>query len=569
MDSPDAAATSPILTARADGQLDASGPFSFPIMAPRLQGELSPDGTLSLALWGTSEALRVRLEGLTGPLVTGPGRIVGPDGRGLFVAQSAPALVLRGVRSVTLRRTNECAVLAEPFGDDLLIALGAHPAEIARAMALGVPAAVAEAEAHVRRCDLLPAGDPQLRSLVMHGAHAALASIRQDEKTEFAGLAAGLAYATPARTYYRDGYWTLQLLLRVAPDVARAQIDLLAHGMRPDGEAPSGVIVAGPLALSAWEAQRLVDPILLAAHVHMGEWWSDHFDSPLFFVLAVGDYVAATGDDGPARRHWPLLQAVFERYRRLSGAEGLPVKPHNDRDWADNVFRDGLVAYDLGLWVGALDTLARLGDALDPPLALQARQTAAAARTAIDAALWLGGWYADYRRQDGSVEGHLALDSLTLLRHRAVPEDRALTVLEAARATLESRRNARQPYGDVGMLCGFPPFSRRGDLRGKTAFPYRYHNGADWPWLDALYAGERLARGLSGWRYPLTRWWDYSLAAGWAGTVEYFSPPYGQGSLLQGWSSLPAAMALTYAEQVLAGDPEPGPADDAAPDSSI
>jgi len=105
----------------------------------------------------------------------------------------------------------------------------------------------------------------------------------------------------------------------------------------------------------------------------------------------------------------------------------------------------------------------------------------------------------------------------------------------------------------------FPPFARSSDLRGKSAFPYRYHNGSDWPWLDGLYAGERLARGLGGWRYPLTRWWESALEAGWAGAVEYFSPRYGRGSLLQGWSSLPAAIALAHPEQVLADDPDPGP----------
>jgi len=128
-------------------------------------------------------------------------------------------------------------------------------------------------------------------------------------------------------------------------------------------------------------------------------------------------------------------------------------------------------------------------------------------------------------------------------------------MLEQARERLESRRNPDQPYGDFGMLCVWPPFSDRSALRAKSAFPYRYHNGGDWPWLDGLYAAERLRRGLGGWRYPLLRWWEACLERGWAGAVEHFSAPYGRGSLLQAWSSLPAAVALTYADQVLAGDP--------------
>ena len=117
-------------------------------------------------------------------------------------------------------------------------------------------------------------------------------------------------------------------------------------------------------------------------------------------------------------------------------------------------------------------------------------------------------------------------------------------MLDEVRSRLESRRNGEQPYGDFGMLCAFPPFADHAALRSKSAYPYRYHNGGEWPWLDAVYAAERLRRGLPGWRYPLTRWWSYCLEQGWAGPVEHFSRPFGRGSLLQGWSSLPAAVAL-------------------------
>ena len=38
---------------------------------------------------------------------------------------------------------------------------------------------------------------------------------------------------------------------------------------------------------------------------------------------------------------------------------------------------------------------------------------------------------------------------------------------------------------------------------------------------------------------------------GWAGPVEYYAPPFGRGSLLQGWSAMPAAAVLRYREAVL------------------
>jgi hypothetical protein len=545
-----------VLTPRADGLIGAAALPAFPLMAPRLQGELAADGGLGLSLWGLGEVGRLRLSGLGGPLVLAPNRIEAPGGAGLWAAQSAPALAVKGARP---QPVGDGRLIVEPRGDGWLVVAGAADAEVAAALALDVGAIQREADDHVRRCDQLPAAPPLLRGLVMQGAHAALSSVRRDERGGFAGLAAGLIYASPPRTYYRDGYWTLQLLLRLAPEAVAAEVELLAAGVRPDGEAPSAVILACPAA-GAFEQNRLAREAMAAVHWRPGEWWSDHFDSPLFLVLAVGDHAAAMGDDTLARRCWPALRAVFRRYLRLRGPGDLPVKPHNDRDWADNVYRGGLVAYDLGLWVGALDVLARLGARLDPELAAEATAEAVAARAAIARTLRRDGLYLDYLRADGWAETHLALDALTLLRFDAVPEADAAAMLDAAAARLESRHNPGQPYGDFGMLCVWPPFADHAALRAKSAFPFRYHNGGDWPWLDALYAAERLRRRLPGWRYPLTRWWEECLASGWAGAVEHYSIPYGRGSLLQGWSSLPAAVALQYAGQVLAGDGDDRPA---------
>ena len=142
-------------------------------------------------------------------------------------------------------------------------------------------------------------------------------------------------------------------------------------------------------------------------------------------------------------------------------------------------------------------------------------------------------------------------DSLTLSRYAAIPRDKAVQLLQTIERTLESRHNKRQPYGDWGVLCAFPPFKRVRDIRAKTAFAFRYHNGSDWPYWDGVYAEERLRHGLGGVRYALTRWWQYCLAQGWAGPVEYFSPPFGRGSLLQGWSAMPAAVVLKYGAAAL------------------
>ena len=40
----------------------------------------------------------------------------------------------------------------------------------------------------------------------------------------------------------------------------------------------------------------------------------------------------------------------------------------------------------------------------------------------------------------------------------------------------------------------------------------------------------------------LSRWWSYGLEQGWLTPVEYFSPAWPVGGMLQGWSSMPAAV---------------------------
>jgi len=568
-----------VLIPLADGQLRSMKPVLVPIMAPRLQGDCRPEGKIELSLWGSGKLANLTFTGWSAPFTYGPNRVVA-DGGGLYVAQSAPALFLKGARLRTLIPARRCAwwgsaakrepierqgerriartgwgvVIAEQRPDGIFVTCGATIAEAQAAFDLDEARLIAEANAYVTRCDAMPEAAPLMRSMISQSLHAALSSIRQDEHGAFAGLAAGQAYSAPARTYYRDGYWTLQALLEREPRVVRSQIDLLARGIQPNGEAPSGVILTGPAQAEEWEKVRRSHPRIKEEHLRPGDWWSDHFDSPLFFILTIGDYIRATGDSSPLSLHWDKVVTIFNRYCGFDEAgNGLPIKPRHDRDWADNVYRHGYVAYDLGLWVGALDVIAQHGASLDETIASKAASVAQKARASLDEALLQpGGTYADYGTKKDFVEDHVTLDSLTLLRFKAVSPERAKTVLARVQEALESRNNSEQPYGDWGVLCAFPPFKRPKDTREKSYFAYRYHNGSDWPYLSGLYAEQRLAYGLGDADYPLLRWWKTCLEEGWMGAVEYFSPPWGRGSLLQGGSSMPAAAALAYKDRLTA-----------------
>ena len=362
----------PCLHPRADGLLAADAPLLLPIMAPRLQGEFDPEGRLKVAIWGSGDIATLRFTPLEGPLIYGPNQIASRRG-GIFVAQSQPSLVIRGTHLRTARASRKCAwwhepgdfqaqiaisgavreltvpwgtVLTEQRGDDLVVSAGATRVEAWSALALPVEAIVAEAEAYAARCDQLPDAEPLLRSMVMQGMHAALASIRRDERGGFAGLAAGQAYSAPARTYLPrrllDGAGAASAS---RPRSCATRSACLPRKVQPDGEAPSGVIVSGAAAVGgvgrvpprtaalprrAPASGRVVErpfrqPALFRAHARRlrpPDRRSDALAAPRS-GRSSGDPSSATcGFDGPGT--------------------GLPLKPRNDRDWADNVYREGL-----------------------------------------------------------------------------------------------------------------------------------------------------------------------------------------------------------------------------------
>lgn len=565
--------TSLPLQPQTDGRLRAPAPVLFPFMAPRLQGDLHPDGRLALSVWGCGHLANLWLELPTGETFYSPNRAEWPGG-GLFVAQSSAVIAIVGARlkrcapatrgawwspaeprkkvehkgSLRIVRTDWGVVLIETSQAGLRIAAGETESEASASLSLSHNAIGKEAADYAARCDAAPNEPPLLRTMVSQSLHAGLSSIRRDADGKFAGLAAGQGYSAPARTYYRDGYWTLQVLLDREPEAVSGQIEILAQGLQADGEAPSGVILTGQAQSERWEKVRRNHPKIVIDHLRSGDWWSDHFDSPLFFILTVADYVRATGDTSPIDRHWDKIVAIYRRYCGfIRHDNGLPYKPRNDRDWADNVYRHGYVSYDIGLWIGALDAIVEFGGERDGDLVASAKATAKTARANLDAELLTGrGTYADYGDRRDFREEHETLDSLTLLRFAATSPQRAKSVLMEMQKTLETRNNNHQPYGDWGVMCAWPAFARRQDTREKTIFPYRYHNGSDWPYLTGLYAEQLITYEAGDPTYALTRWWRTCLENGWAGALEYFAPPWGRGSLLQGWSAMPAYVWLKY-----------------------
>ncbi|PKM39182.1 MAG: hypothetical protein CVV04_12730 [Firmicutes bacterium HGW-Firmicutes-9] len=333
----------------------------------------------------------------------------------------------------------------------------------------------------------------------------------------FQGFFAGVNYAAPARTYYRDGYYTALAVLPYRPDWVRAQLVTLARGIADDGSCGSAV------------------------DAHGAPWWHDHVDSPLFFALLLYAYVANTADrdildDLQIGRK---LAAILDRTVAALDENGLlPRSPASRHDWADNVFREGYVTYEQCLAFGAL----QLGGSLLPECE-RYYEAAQRIKVGVNQILWgeTLGYYVNFKTPK-ETETNLSIDTVFAALFELAPPDRARRMLTQMETLLETQHNTR--YGEFGTMCVYPPYASAARLVEKSADPLRYHNGADWPYLSSLYAFAKKIHGME-YRYPLTRWNERGLAQGYATPWEYDSPYYPVGGMLQGWSAF-AAFVLDH-----------------------
>jgi len=384
---------------------------------------------------------------------------------------------------------------------------------------------IAHLKENYRHSNYTPANEAdneKLRAMYISCINCALSAYKDIPKLEFKALFAGIAYQSPARTYYRDGYSTMLCLLRIAPELIKNQIITLARGVNKDGSCPSAVIAS---------AQKK-------------SFWDGHYDSPAFMIIMVYDYILQTGDYALLTQeinNLPLIDTLENCLQWLNtqtDGTGLIVKPPSCRlDWADNVYREGYVTYIEALYAQAVYAMStfyhKLGhEKQADALTAQYQQI----KNAINTHLWdeAQGHYINYVSEN-CREDNLSLDTVFCILYNLADKPRAKRHLQACKQQLEA---------DFGVRCVAPIYKYQSHLVEKSAFPTRYHNGSDWPYLDGLYALALMRYGFDA-SHALTRWFEYSLAQGWYTPVEYFSPAYGRGSLLQAWSATPA-----YAMQV-------------------
>ena len=351
------------------------------------------------------------------------------------------------------------------------------------------------------------------------------------ELGKFKGFLAGIVYQFPARTYYRDAYWTVLSVLPVKPKLVRNEIITLANGISKKGECPSAV------------------------KFNFKNYWGDHYDSPSFFVLMLYDYLVHTKDFSileekvKAGKVIDSANLALKRLMKETDATGLLVKggDYNRRDWCDNVFRSTYVTYDEALYARALFAMSEIYKVCygDDVKAKDYEDKYNKVVNAINELLWDDekGWFVNYK-SDKFVEDNLSIDTVPIVLFGLTSEERADRMLKNMQDLLESKNNKEQGAGDFGTLSVYPFYKNTEDIVQKSSLPYYYHNGGDWPYLSCVYAYAKLMRGMD-YTYPLTRWFEFNAEKGNYTPIEFFSPIHPDGSMLQAWSST-GAFVLAY-----------------------
>ncbi len=339
---------------------------------------------------------------------------------------------------------------------------------------------------------------------------------------EFAAFAAGGNYIYPLRTYYRDSYFTVLSMYQRENEKIRDEILTLARGIDADGTCPSAV------------------------KTDHSSFWGGHYDSPSLFVLEVFDYVSHVKDESvlsEKTKNGTVLGEVDRVLQKLSESAdetGLIYKEgRNRKDWADEVNRGGYVTYVEALYARALYAASKLFEKKNPALAASYEAKYKTVKKAINDLLFdeKKGYYVNFKTRE-FTEDNLSIDTVFTVLFDLAPEARARSVLAAMERILESKSN-RVSEEDFGAMCVYPPYERAGETVHKSARPFDYHNGANWPFLTALYAYAKYLYGMD-YRSVLLSPLAFNVKRGDYTAVEYFSPFCKTGSRLQAWSSVAA-----------------------------
>ena len=348
----------------------------------------------------------------------------------------------------------------------------------------------------------------------------------------FKGFSASGNREIPIRSFYRDAYWTALSMYKSRPDLVRCQILTLSHGIKDNGDCPSGVMAD-------------FNPRV-----------RNYYDSPSFFVLLVYDYVNHTGDRSildervNGKSVYDLCRLVIDRLSGFEDKTGLIVKSgrYNKLDWADQINRTGYVTYVEVLYARALYCLSRIVGTRDKTRARRYREMYQQTKNAINTLLWDNekGYYINYRDGD-FVEDNLSVDTILAVLFGISDATATARLLDNVSARLETRNNAHQKGGDYGVMSVYPFYRGADRCYNRSAEDYACQNGGVWPFWSALVAYAQQQNGRD-YTYALTSSFGWSVKHGYYTPIEHYSPLGSVGAPLHARSSV-AAFVYDWADE--------------------
>ena len=163
------------------------------------------------------------------------------------------------------------------------------------------------------------------------------------------------------------------------------------------------------------------------------------------------------------------------------------------------------------------------------------------------------GYYINFKTDKDNgreyVEDNLSIDTVLAVVFGMTTIEQSKSILKNMEDKLEVRNNTEMKklnVPDFGVMCVYPTYKNIDSAYNKSSQPLNYHNGANWPYLTAMYALAKREYNME-YKHILTNWFNYNIENDNYTPVEYFSPVCPDGSLLQAWNG---AVAFVLNEQL-------------------
>ena len=176
----------------------------------------------------------------------------------------------------------------------------------------------------------------------------------------------------------RDSFWTsLALTISGDHDSARDAIDFIAKFQREDGKIPHEISQSAALI----------------------PWWKDYpygyasADATPLYVIAVRDYLNATGDTAFARKHWPGVQKALRFMESTLEPAGFPKNYEVGHGWVEGgvLLPVRVEFYQAGCYVEALRSAAAIARAVGDASADDLARQFAAKQKSLNDTFWVPG----------------------------------------------------------------------------------------------------------------------------------------------------------------------------------